>query len=292
MVGGGRFVRPVCYMHREPGIVIGSVLFNSHNPHTLMKTTKIGERAVVLYDSIDELPILRFHAYNKMLLIDAGVGSDLNDWDAHIEKAIRFIRKEKPDLAEKELDNLRQNVYFVQSAISPKYLAFACLVKSVDGTEYNDMTADGLQKVLDLFADAPNAELTAQLEAVKKKIDDELRLYFPRLFDDATLKEYYDKLKQRTIVLLRTIIDGRATEADAKEIDDITAELITYFNPHEFTGSDGVEIKHDRQFENMCLILSQNLHVDPKRFTVLEYYNAFEYIKEQAKKASRQKKPK
>ena len=41
-----------------------------------MKTTKIGERAVVLYDSIDELPILRFHAYNKMLLIDAGVGSD------------------------------------------------------------------------------------------------------------------------------------------------------------------------------------------------------------------------
>ncbi len=44
--GRGRFVRPVCYMHQEPGIVIGSVLFNSHNPHTLMKTTKIGERAV------------------------------------------------------------------------------------------------------------------------------------------------------------------------------------------------------------------------------------------------------
>lgn len=254
-----------------------------------MKTTKIGERAVVLYDSIDELPILRFHAYNKMLLIDAGVGSDLSNWDAHIEKAIRFIRKGNPDLAEKELDNLRQNVYFIQSAISPKYLAFACLVKSVDGTEYKDMTADGLQKVLDLFADAPNTELTAQLEAVKKKIDEELRLYFPRLFDDATLKEYYDKLKQRTIVVLRTIIDGRATEADAKEIDDITEELITYFNPQEFTGSDGVEIKHDRQFENMCLILSQNFHVDPKIFTVLEYYNAFEYIKEQVKKQAGRK---
>lgn len=116
-----------------------------------------------------------------------------------------------------------------------------------------------------------------------------MRLYFPRLFDDAALKEYYDKLKKRTIVVLRTIIDGRATEADAKEIDSITAELITYFNPQVYSGSDGVEIKHDRQFENMCLILSQNLHVEPKRFTVLEYYNAFEYIKEQAKKTSRQK---
>lgn len=31
------------------------------------------------------------------------------------------------------------------------------------------MTADGLQKVLDLFADTPTPELTAQLEAVKKK---------------------------------------------------------------------------------------------------------------------------
>ena len=171
-------------------------------------------------------------------------------------------------------------------------MAFAVLVKSVNGTPLNDLSDDGLQKTINLFSDVPHSEITAQLDAVKKKIDDELRLYFPRLFDDATLKEYYDKLKQRTIVVLRTIIDGRATEADAKEIDDITAELITYFNPQEFTGSDGVEIKHDRQFENMCLILSQNLHVDPKKFTVLEYYNAFEYIKEQAKEANRQKKPK
>lgn len=91
-----------------------------------MKTTKIGERAVVLYDSIDELPILRFHAYNKMLLIDAGVGSDLNDWDAHIEKAIRFIRKEKPDLAEKELVICGKTFISIQSAISPKYLG-VCL---------------------------------------------------------------------------------------------------------------------------------------------------------------------
>ena len=71
-----------------------------------MKTTKIGNLEVELYDAIDELPIARFHAYNKALLIDAGIGSDLADWDTHIEKTIRFIRVGKPDLAEKELDNL------------------------------------------------------------------------------------------------------------------------------------------------------------------------------------------
>ena len=226
LLGGGCFGNPFGVYNREPDVVVGSLLFHNDNPFFAMKTVKIGERTVEIYDAIDELPILRFHAYNKMLLIDAGVGSDLNDWDAHIEKAIRFIRKEKPDLAEKELDNLRQNVYFVQSAISPKYLAFACLVKSVDGTEYNDMTAGGLQKVLDLFADAPNAELTAQLEAVKKKIDKELQLYFPKLFDDATVKEYYDQLKQRTMLMLDAIIKG--DESDKREeIDHITTLLLT-----------------------------------------------------------------
>ena len=57
-----------------------------------MKTVKIGERTVEIYDAIDELPMLRFHKYNKMLLVDAGIGSDLQDFDTHIEKAIRYAR--------------------------------------------------------------------------------------------------------------------------------------------------------------------------------------------------------
>ena len=248
-----------------------------------MKNVQIKGMNVELYDSIEDLPIMRFHKYNKMLLVDAGVGSDLSDFDRHIEKVIRYLNSPTPNMATVELENMRQNIYFIQSEVSPRHLAFAVLVKSINGKPRNDLSDDGLQQTMSLFKDVANSEITAHLEAVKKKIDDELRLYFPRLFDDATLKEYYDKLKQRTIVVLRTIIDGRATEADAKEIDDITAA---------FPGSESVEIRHDRQFENMCLILSQNLHVDPKKFTVLEYYNAFEYIKEQAKKANKQKRAK
>ena len=61
-----------------------------------MKTVKIGERTVEIYDAIDELPMLRFHKYNKMLLVDAGIGSDLQDFDTHIEKAIRYARSKTP----------------------------------------------------------------------------------------------------------------------------------------------------------------------------------------------------
>ena len=241
-------------IYREPRIFGRSLLWYNDNTCFIMKNVQIKGMNVELYDSIEDLPIMRFHKYNKMLLVDAGVGSDLSDFDRHIEKVIRYLNSPTPNMATVELENMRQNIYFIQSEVSPRHLAFAVLVKSINGKPRNDLSDDGLQQTMSLFKDVANSEITAHLEAVKKKTDDELRLYFPRLFDDATLKEYYDKLKQRTIVVLRTIIDGRATEADAKEIDDITAELITYFNPQTFTGSESVEIRHDKQFDNMCLI--------------------------------------
>jgi hypothetical protein len=253
-----------------------------------MKKTTIGKHTVEIYDAIDDLPMLRFHKFNKMLLVDAGVGSDLAEFDTHIEKAIRYLRSKNPELAEKELDNMRQNVYFIQSGISPKHLAFCVLVKSVDGVEQNDLSDDGLQKLLDMFADVPHTEMTAQLEAVKKKIDDELRLYFPKSFDDASVKEYFDELKRRTLLMLDQIIDGDTTDRRA-EIERITTDMLLYNKPQSFNGSDSMEIQYDKQFENMCLTISQHLHTDPKRYTVLEYYNAFERIKDMFKPKGNQK---
>lgn len=247
-----------------------------------MKKVQIGGKEVELFDAIEGLPMVRFHKYNKMLLVDAGIGSDLSDFDTHIEKAMIYVRSKTPELAVTELDNLRQNVYFIQSGISPRHLAFCVLVKSIDGIEQNDLSLEGLQKILETFAEVPNDELTAQMDAVKKKIDEELQLYFPKAFDDSTIKEYYDDLRKRTLLMLQTIIDGD-TEDKRAEIDRITILLITYNKPHVFSGTDNAEIQHDKSFENMCLLISQHLHTDAKKYTVLEFYNAFEYIKEMLK---------
>lgn len=257
-----------------------------------MMKIKLGKHSVDIYESIEELPILRFHAYNKALLIDSGVGSDLNAWDNHIEKTIRFIRSGKSDLAEKELDNMRQNVYMIQMNMSPKYLAFCALVKEIDGKPYNDMTTSGLEKVLSILSDVTVEQMAAQLDAVKKKIDEELQLYFPRLFEDATIKEYFDELRRRAVLMLDSIIDGDTTNRQ-NEIERITTELLLYNKPQSFSGSDSMEIQYDKQFENMCLTISQHLHVsNPKSYTVLEYYNAFERIKQMFKQKPGGKTPK
>lgn len=259
-----------------------------------MRTAKIGKHTVELYDAIEELPMQRFHKYNKMLLIDAGIGSDLADFDRHIEKAAIYARSKTPELAAVELDNMRQNIYFIQTALSPRHLAFAVLIKSIDGKDCNDLSDDGLQKVVDMFADVPIKDVTAEFMAVKKKIDDELQTYFPRLFDDASIKEYFDELRRRTLVVLDSIINGETDDKRA-EIERITTALIMYNKPQIFSGTENIEIAYDKQFEKMCLILSQHLNVNPKQYTVIEYYNAYEYIKEmlkeKAKKENANKRP-
>ena len=248
-----------------------------------MVTVKIGKHTVEMYDTIDELPIVRFHKYQKLLLIDAGVGSDIAAFDQRTEKMRRYLMDGDAENARKELDNLRQGVFLIQNEVSPKHRAFAVLVTKIDGQECNDITDAALQAITGQLNDAPENEVTAQLEAVKKKIDGELRIYFPALFSDSQVKEYYDLLKKRTLALLQNIIDGVALPDRTAEIEKLTTALITYSNPKTFSGPDSVEIQFDRQFENLCLALSEQLHVKPKEYSVLEFYNAFDFVQERAK---------
>lgn len=248
-----------------------------------MRTVKIGKHTVELYDNIEELPVVRFHKYQKYLLVDSGIGSTIEDFDKHIEKARRYCMMNDADNAQKELENLRQCVFMVQTGLSPRHLAFACLITSIDGTQCNDLTDDALRKIVEMLADTPNKELTDQLDSVKKKIDGELMLYFPKLYEDSDAKEFYEKVRRRTLLVLQNIVAGVPVPDGTKDVDEITSELITYTRPQIFSGSDSIEIKFDRQFENLCLMLSGQLHVQPKQYTVMEFYNAFEFLKEKAK---------
>lgn len=237
---------------------------------------QIGKHKVVLYDSIEDLPIKRFHKYQQYLMIDAGIGSDIQAFDKRVERVKCFMMEGKTEDALKEFENLRICVYQIQQGISPKHKAFGMLVTEIDGQEYDD--AD---KALEALSDVTDKDLTALLEAVKKKIDSELQLYFPALFNTSDVKEFYDILKRRTLSILEGIVEGKI---DEKAVTDLTTKLITYSKPQVFQGSMGAEIMHDRQFEDLCLALSEQLHLRPKELSVLEFYNAFDFLRERSRK--------
>ena len=58
-----------------------------------MKTLKLAGKTIEVYDDIENLPVTRFHKYNKMLLVDAGIGSDIADFDRHISRIAAFLAK-------------------------------------------------------------------------------------------------------------------------------------------------------------------------------------------------------
>ena len=250
-----------------------------------MVTESIGRHKVEIYDSIDNLPIIRFHKYQKLLLVDAGVGADITAFDAKMDKVRRYLADGKTDKAMREVENIRQGVYMIQQEFSPKCRAFAALVAKIDGKPCNDLSDEGLARIVALLSDTPYSRLTALLEAVKKKIDSDLTLYFPALFEDSKIKEYFDLVKKRTLALLQAIIDGK--QNPVAEVDKLTTAIVCFSNPQTFAGSNSAEIDYDRQFENLCLALSEQLHIAPKESSVLEFYNAFNFLQDRNKKAEK-----
>lgn len=109
-----------------------------------------------------------------------------------------------------------------------------------------------------------------------------MAIYFPALFDSATTKEYYGRLKRRTLLVLNTIIRGPSNDTQ-NEIDEIDEYLLELALPEKYDGPDGFEVKYIRNFEQMSAMLSQHLSRDPKKMTVLEYYQSFEYLKKHFK---------
>lgn len=248
-----------------------------------MKELTLNGHRVRIYDSIDELPMVRFHKYNHTLLVDAGIGSEIGDFDAHIERVVRYIRKGDNENAAKELDNLRQNVFMIMQGQSVKDLSFAVLVAEIDGEPQNDISQEGLQKVVELLSGATRKELADGYQSAKKKIDDELLLYFPALFDDVREREYFDIMKRHTILTLRMVTDGETEELKA-EVEKLREKMVLYYKPQVFTGHDGLEVKHEKDYETMCLSITKETGRDAKAMTVMEFYNAYEYLQEKVRK--------
>lgn len=246
-----------------------------------MKTIDIGKHKVEIFDSIDELPIKRFHKFNKFLLVDAGVGSDLMDINDKILKILRYMDKSDKANAKIELENLRQSLYLISQETNVKHLSFMALVKSVDGVEVTDLSDENLRKIQKTFESTELGFFSQLLMSFKKKVDTELNLYFPGQFDDAASREYCDKLKARILLQLDSII--RKTN-NLEEIDRIDDFLLTLAKPKIFSGRESAEIAYDKQFEDMCLFLSHELSLDIDKLSVLQFYNSFEYIKKLRKK--------
>lgn len=243
-----------------------------------MKTVFIKGKKIQLYDSIDEMPIVNFQKYNKCVLIDSGLGSDIDSIDNHIVDIAKYVKNGDTKNALQELQNMRQTMHMIVSGVSPKNLAFAALIYSIDGVEQKNLSDEHLQEIIDELNELPFGLFIDLVEKLKKKLSTELELYFPSEFDSAKEKEAYSKLKSRTLLQLKELIDDNDY---AKNIAEIDKFLFSLHRPKSFIGKDSDEIRYDKQFESACMMISQKTGLNAKQMTVLEFYNTLVNIQKQ-----------
>ncbi len=137
-----------------------------------MKKAMIGGLLVQYYDGdILELPVVRFNAFQRFLLIDAGIGSTVEDADKHVARIQTYIKEKAYDKALVEAQNFRQNIRYTMEGITPKDLAFCALVHSVNGQPHTDMSDEGNSALRDrIHKHTSRRWLDRVIDNVKKKV--------------------------------------------------------------------------------------------------------------------------
>lgn len=103
---------------------------------------------IEMFDSIQNLPILRFQKFNKYQMIASEIGNTFTDYDQRTVKALQFMKKKMYNEALQELENRRLTVFNSFNEFTPTGKSFAVLVKRIHKTEYKDFTPDDLDRCL------------------------------------------------------------------------------------------------------------------------------------------------
>lgn len=99
---------------------------------------------------------------------------------------------------------------------------------------------------------------------------------------------YYDYVKKHTELLYRQVL-GEDVSEDKKRIEN---ELYIRNKPEIYGGDKGLLIKIEKNFETDCSILYHKGYPEPKKLTVLSFYQASELIEKQAENGKQSKRNK
>ena len=131
---------------------------------------EIGKYNLEFFESIDILPMDRFNAFNKYVMLDAELGSTIFDFDKIVTRVMEFVTKDMKEEAKNELLNLRLVYNNILSGNDTRGLAFACLIRKINNEKVEDFTESYLKEILTKLSKAglDNTKIQNNNSEVKK----------------------------------------------------------------------------------------------------------------------------
>lgn len=108
----------------------------------------IGKHKLEFFDSIDALPLERFNAFNKYVMLDSELGSTVFDFDKVLVRVHEFLRNDMITDAQRELMNIRIVYNNILEGNNVRGLAFASMIKKMNGKEVEDFDSESLNEIL------------------------------------------------------------------------------------------------------------------------------------------------
>lgn len=250
-----------------------------------MKEEKINGHRFEFYDSIEDLPIVRFHKYSKYMLVASGIGDSIADVDEHIERIMKLIDFDTAK-AKRELLNMRHNIVTILSEQDIRHIGFMYFVYSVDGKVWEDFSDSGVHKLYEMVMDASELAMARAERDIRERLDEELRDYFPQVFEGEN-KNLLDYARKRALLQIDEVLNDTDNSAEIAKLGEL---LSIGYKPLVFDGKESVELQFDKQFEQMCLALSKEFGGKAKEYSVMEYYSAYERLEKINKELERIKK--
>ena len=148
-----------------------------------MTDININGHDIEMYDSIEEMPIVRYNSFNRYSIIDSGLGNTFADVDQKISETIGLLNSDQKEKAVQSLLNMRNTYYFMFENIDPKCSSFICMIKSIDGKPNDDISENGILKTREILmrTKITRAMMITLLGELKKKLIVSLKSIFQNL---------------------------------------------------------------------------------------------------------------
>ncbi len=126
---------------------------------------------IEMYEELDDLPIVRKQKHDFYTMLDLAVGSSKESVAHRVSRASQYFQMEEQEAGLTELANVQLGLSMLEQGTPPDGLAFAVMVKSINGTSCDDITERGLLLTLHKLNELglTHKKATEIIEASKKK---------------------------------------------------------------------------------------------------------------------------
>jgi len=259
-----------------------------------MQEIKLNDSVTIkCYTDADEMPLNRYMAFQKYLLMDSGVGCDMRAVSEHFQRFHQYLAGGMYAEAGKEAENLHFNMFSILERINFQALAFGCRVYAINDEILTDYSEDALLILSERFNEMGLTQgvVKESNDDSKKKIFEALKRYYPEFFPDDVQTEVFVRICRR-LELVALLIEEEGDEAQINaEIEEIDAYILGLDKPQSFAPEDpeNASLKMDLSYMNLVSMMEGNGIHNAAMLPVLSFYARLSYLKKQTAPAATHK---